>query len=165
MNWIRTILDGIMMAAYFNFGAAVFWAYCPKSFTNMYPRAIQKIAPKIGWEERKKLLIMYAAVFIPTLAYGVVSAYNAGIEGFWNLFWTAYIEIMITNLGDFFGLDIIFREKFGKRLEVPGTEGHEAYQRKIWLKTLAIPEHFILWPFIAAPICALALAGIGLLIR
>lgn len=108
---------------------------------------------------------MYATVFIPVLAYGVISADNAGIEGFWNLFWTAYVEIMIINFGDFFGLDIIFREKFGKKLELPGTEGHEAYQRRIWLRTLAVPEHFILWPFVCAPLLSLILAGIGMLIR
>lgn len=35
------------------------------------------------------------------LAYIIISTYEAGVNGFWNLFFTAFIENLFWNFGDF----------------------------------------------------------------
>ena len=165
MNWGRILLDGIAMSAVFNFGVAAFWMYEPKSFTTMYPKQVQKIAPPIDKRSRKIVLTMFAALYPTILLYGVISAWNAGMNGFWNLFWASYIQMVLINLGDFFGLDWFLREKMGTRLQLPGTEGSELYSRKNWMLKLAIPEHFLAWPLLICPAVAALSAGLGLLIR
>lgn len=74
-----------------------------------------------------------------------------------------YRDIM--NLGGLLGLDLWFREKMGRRLELPGTEGNPYYNRKLWMKSLALQEHLVLWPFVMMSVISDALAGIGMLIR
>ena len=76
-----------------------------------------------------------------------------------------YIEWMLVNFGDFFGLDIYLRKRAGEKLELPGTEGNIYYSVKYWMKSLGIPEHWLAWPLIICPLSAAASAGIGLLIR
>ena len=44
MNWTRTILDGIAMAAYFNLFAAAVALYKPRLMFPCYPPAIMKAA-------------------------------------------------------------------------------------------------------------------------
>ena len=44
MNWMRTILDGIAMAAYFNLFAAAVALYKPRLMFPCYPPAIIKAA-------------------------------------------------------------------------------------------------------------------------
>ena len=165
MNWGRILLDGIAMSAVFNFGVAAFWMYEPKAFTTMYPKQIQKISPPIDRRCRRIELTMLAAMYPTLLLYGVCSAWNAGMEGFWNLFWASYIQMFLINLGDFFGLDWFLREKMGARLQLPGTEGNELYSHNNWMKMLAIPEHFIAWPLLICPMVALISAGLGMLVR
>ena len=46
MNWMRTILDGFAMAAYFNLFAAAVALYNPRLMFPGYPPAIIKNAPK-----------------------------------------------------------------------------------------------------------------------
>lgn len=165
MNWGRVLLDGIAMSAVFNLGVAVFLMYEPKAFTTMYPIPIQKIAPPIDKRSRKIELIMFVSLYPAILFYGVFSAWNAGMDGFWNLFWASYIQMFLVNLGDFFGLDWFLREKMGTRLQLPGTEGSELYSRRNWMLKLAIPEHFLGWPFLICPIVAFVSAGMGMLVR
>ena len=45
-------------------------------------------------------------------------------------------------------------------LNVKGAEHCKAWERREWLKTLAIPEHSLLWTLIVCPIAGLAVAGI-----
>ena len=44
MNWTRTILDGLAMAAYFNLFAAAVALYRPRLMFPCYPPAILKAA-------------------------------------------------------------------------------------------------------------------------
>lgn len=99
------------------------------------------------------------------LAYGILSAWASGIQGFWILFFTAYVELALVNIGDFLILDLWGREVLGDRIVLPGTEGSPSYGRKLWMKMPAVPEHVVLWPFLMMPILSAAIAGIGLLIR
>ncbi len=45
-------------------------------------------------------------------------------------------------------------------MQIPGTYGHLDYGLKNWLKKLAIPEHFLGWPFFIAPLMSAVQAGI-----
>ena len=94
-----------------------------------------------------------------------VSARQAGVSGFWNLFWTGYVEMAFINIGDLIGLDGFMRGIVKKRgMMIPGTEHCEAWNLKPWMLTLALPEHCIAWPIIVGPITGLICAGIGSLI-
>ena len=163
MNLLRIVLDGLAMSAAFNLATGLIMSIRPAAFTTCYPKEIQKIASKNPTALRDKLLFG-ALVLVPVTFFGILSAYSAGIRGFWPLFWTAYLEWFLVNLGDFFGLDLLLREKMGARLELPGTEGHPCYTRANWMRSLAVPEHWIQWPLLVCPFFALISAGIGLLL-
>ncbi|MBQ7959525.1 MAG: hypothetical protein IJ330_07470, partial [Oscillospiraceae bacterium] len=98
MNWIRVILDGIAMSAVFNFGVAVFWLCRPSSFTGMFAKELKEIVPPMNKDDKKHLTVMYLTVYLPVLLYGVISAWNGGIAGFWNLFLASYIQAFLINL-------------------------------------------------------------------
>ena len=164
MNWIRTILDGIMMCAYFNLATGLLMAIDPAIFTTAYPKEIQKMAPPNPHAMRDKGLFTLL-VIAPVFLFGAVSAYVSGITGFWTLFWTGYIEWFLVNLGDFFGLDLYLREKMGRRMELPGTEGSPLYSRKNWMRSLGIPEHWVQWPLIICPLFGALSAGLVCLLE
>lgn len=105
MNWFRIILDGIAMSAAFNCIVAVFWFIMPHSFIKMFPKELQKKARPVTKKERRHTIIMYLTVYPTLLIWGVLSAWEAGINGFWNLFWTTYIEMMFVSIGDLIFLD------------------------------------------------------------
>lgn len=163
MNWVRILLDGIFMSAVFNLATGLLIIIDPVIFTTAYPKEIQKAAPKNPNAVKHKLLFSLFVV-APIVLFGVISAYEAGIRGFWHLFATGYIEFFIINLGDFFGLDYYLRKKIGRRWELPGTYGHPGYETKAWMKSLGIPEHWILWPFVICPLFGLLCAGLGMLL-
>lgn len=164
MMWVRIFIDGIAMSAVFNLATALIITINPAVFTAAYPKEIQKIAAPDPQARRHKWQFGLW-VMLPVTVYGVFSAYLAGLRGFWYLFGAGYIEWFLINLGDFFGLDLYFREKMGKHFELPGTENHWCYTRKGWMKSLAVPEHFVLWPLVVCPLMALISAGLGCLLR
>ena len=166
MNWTRIILDGIIMAAYFNIFACFIVAMNPRIMMGSYPKGIREAAPKPQTKREKRIYHswMYFAILIPLMIYGTASAINTGVEGFWNLFWSAYVEWNIISISDFFILDMIMLVGMKERMMVPGTEGHEDYKLKNWVTKLAIPEHFLGWPLIMAPLLSLIQAGFGSLI-
>ena len=163
MDFTRILLDGIAMSAAFNLATGLIMAVRPTFFTTCYPKEIQAIAAKNPTEMRDKLLFTLT-VLLPVFLFGVLSAHSADIHGFWPLFIAGYIEWFLVNLGDFFGLDLFLREKLGSRLVLPGTEGHPCYTRNGWMKSLALPEHWLQWPFLICPFFAALSAGLGLLI-
>ena len=65
------------------------------------------------------------------------------------------------NLGDFFGLDWWYRGAIKDKIMIPGTEHCRAWETKEWMKTLAIPEHLIGWPFVVCPLVGLIVVGSG----
>lgn len=165
MAWERTVLDGIAVCVVFNVTVALLWLLVPNAFSKMLPPEIRKAAPK---REKKEVVILDSVLcllYILIFVYMAVSARQAGVDDFRNLFWTGYAEMFFVNLGDFFGLDWFCRGLAkDKGLMIPGTEHCEAWNLKKWMFTLAIPEHCILWPLIVCPIAGLACAGIGALI-
>lgn len=164
MDFTRMLLDGIMMSAFFNLATGLIMLIDPRIFTTAYPKEIQKIAPPNPNAMRDKSLFTLL-VILPVFLFGTFSACNSGITGFWNLFWMGYGEWFLVNLGDFFGLDLFLREKMGRRMELPGTEGNPLYLRKNWMKSLALPEHWLQWPLIICPLFAALSAGLGCLLQ
>ena len=85
------------------------WTIAPTAFPRMMPKEIRKAAPKLT----RRDLIILAGVLHPMqrliTVYMALSAVNAGVSGFWMLFWTAYIEMLFVNFGDLIGLDGFFR--------------------------------------------------------
>lgn len=152
-------MDGIMMSVYFNLATALWWVLDPMAFAGSYPKEIQAVFPKQKRITKTEMLFSLV-VIVPVLLFGIFSAWNAGVAGFWNLFWTAYIEWMFVNFGDLIGLDLILREKMGQKMELPGTEGMEVYKREKWMKSLALPEHLLMWPLLACPFFGVISAGI-----
>ena len=75
MNWTRTILDGIAMAAYFNLFAAAVALYRPRLMFPCYPPAIIKAAkdPPTKAENRFYWLWICFGELLPLLLYGAVS--------------------------------------------------------------------------------------------
>ena len=149
----------------FNVAVALLWMLVPKAFSKMLPPEIRKAAPKREKKEVAILADVLYPMYILIFVYMAVSARQAGVTGFRNLFWTGYVEMFFINLGDFFGLDWFFREIVKKkRLMIPGTEHCEAWNLKKWMLTRAVPKHCIMWPLVVCPLAGLICAGIGALI-
>ena len=167
MNWMRTILDGFAMAAYFNLFAAAVALYNPRLMFPSYPPAIIKNAPEppSKTENRFYRLWICFGELLPLLLYGAVSTMEGGTTGFWPLALTGYIQWMMVNFCDLFFLDFwLVQRKAKRRFIIPGTEGHPGYGFNAWMKDYALPEHLLQWPFLMCPILAAAQAGLGLLI-
>ena len=161
MNWTRTILDGIVLCLIFNLTIALMWMFIPGAFINMLPAEIRKAAPPREKKDVRILVSIIYPIYPIMFAYMIVSSHLAGVEGFLNLFWTGYIEMMFVNLGDFIGLDYWFRKVNLDRVMIPGTEHCKAWETKTWMIKLGIPEHLILWPFVFCPLTGLVVAGIS----
>lgn len=165
MVWSRILLDGIAMGAVFNLTVALLWLIYPNAFATMLPKEIKKAAPPVI---KKEVITMRAILFslYPILfAWMVISAYQADIQGFWNLFWAGYIEMMFLNIGDLIGLDWLFKDKFKDKIMIPGTENCKAWNNSVWMKKMGFPEHLIAWPLAVCPAVGFICAGIGCLIR
>ena len=168
MDWTRTILDGVAMAAYFNLFAAAVALYDPRLMFPCYPPAIDQAAKDPPTKEESKFYWrwIYFGELLPLVLYGAFSAAERGTHGFGNLFLTGYIQWMIINAGDLLFLDIwLIQKKAKARFVIPGTEGHPGYGFKAWMKGYALPEHLLQWPLLLCPLMAAVQAGLGLLLQ
>ena len=166
MNWLRTILDGFAMAAYFNVFAAAVALYAPRLMFPSYPPAIIRDAPEPPTKAENRFYWLWICFgeLLPLLIYGAVSMVEGGTQGFWQMALTGYIQWMMVNLCDLFFLDIfLIQKKAKRRFVIPGTEGHPGYGFKAWRKSYALPEHLLQWPLILCPLMAAAQAGLGVL--
>ena len=164
MNWTRTILDGIIICIAFNGVAAFVWLLEPIGFSVMLPKGINTPLKDIPKKNIKPIRLMEFILYPIILIYMVISAYEAGVNGFWNLFLTAFIENLFWNFGDFFLLDWWFREKYADRIMVPGTEDNEMWKTGPWMKKFGIMDQWVKWPLICV-VLSLVVAGSGMLIR
>lgn len=165
MIWSRTVFDGIVMGTIFASIVCLFWLIVPNGFVNMVPFDIRKAAPKRTKKEKTVVACFLYPLYLVIFAYGIINAYWAGISGFWNMFWTGYMEMFIVNLFDFVFINMIFIQVCKDKVMIKGTEHCKGWARKEWLLKLALPNHFILWPVVMCPLCGFVSAGIGVLIR
>ena len=100
MNWLRTILDGLAMAAYFNVFAAAVALYDPRLMFPSYPPAIIRDAPEPPTKAENRFYWLWICFgeLLPLLIYGAVSMVEGGTQGFWQMALTGYIQWMMVNL-------------------------------------------------------------------
>lgn len=157
MNWTRTFLDGLAMAAYFNLFAAAVALYKPRLMFPCYPTAIIKAAkePPTKAENRFYWLWICFGELLPLLLYGAVSTAEGGTTGFWRLALTGYIQWMVVNVCDLFFLDLwLIQKKAKRRFVIPGTERGP----RLWVQSL---DEGIRSAGASAPVAALAVPPHG----
>lgn len=160
MNWLRVVLDGLAMAFVFNAVVGMFWFIMPHAYVRMLPKEIKEAAEPCTRTELAKLALVLYPLYLGIIVWIVLSAYSAGVSGFWSLFWTGYLEMLFINFGDFLILDCWLRGIVKECCPLPGTEHCKAWAFGEWMKQ-AVPEHFLVWPLILCPLIGLICAGIG----
>ncbi len=162
MNWPRLILDGLAMSLLFNAVVGVGFLIYPQAYSTMFPKEIKKAAS--AYVDRRDVgrmnLIIYP-LYLFMFVYWGISAHYAGVSGFWPLFWTGYLEMIMVSTSDFLILDCWLPPK--AKPFIKGAENCKAWERKEWLLKLGIPEHAIVWPVFFCPVAALIVTGIGVL--
>ena len=163
MNWPRIILDGVSMSLLFNAVVGVGFLLWPQAYSTMFPKEIKQAAsPYVDKGEVRKMKLLLYPLYLVLFVYWAISACCAGMTGFWNLFWAGYVEMTLVSLSDFIILDCWLPGKV--RHMIKGAEHCKAWERKVWLKTLAIPEHGLGWTLLVCPMTGLIVAGLGALI-
>ena len=164
MNWPRIILDGLSMSLLFNAVACLGFLLVPQAYSTMFPKEIKEAAaPYVDKKDVRTMKLILYPLYLVLLVYWGISAWLSGMSGFWNLFWTGYVEMTLVSITDFLILDCWLPGKV--RHMIKGAENCKAWERWEWLKTLAIPEHGLGWTFLVCPVAGLAVAGIGMLLR
>ena len=164
MNWLRTILDTVIVCIAFNGVVAFIWILEPRGFSVMLPKGINTPKKEIPKKNMRPIRLMEFILYPILLAYIVLSAYEQGITGFGYLFLNAFIINLGWNFGDFFLLDWWLRAVYTDRVCLPENRGHEMWRTGSWMKEFGIVDHWIKGPVLCAVLSA-ALAGIGLLLR
>lgn len=83
-----------------NLSVVVFiWLLEPVGFSVMLPKGINTPLKKLTKKQIKPVRLMEFILYPGLLTYMVISTYEAGVNGFWNLFWTAYIENLFRDYG------------------------------------------------------------------
>mgnify|MGYP006916077474 FL=1 len=163
MNWARTILDGVSMSLLFNAVVGLGFLLVPQAYSVMFPKEIKEAAaPYVKKKDVRIMHLIIYPLYLFLVVFWAVSAHFAGIDGFWQLFWTGYVEMTFVSISDFLILDCWLPGKVKHMIK--GAESCKAWERKEWLIKLAIPEHFLGWPLIFCPIAGLIVAGIGLIL-
>lgn len=163
MNWPRTILDGIAMAFLFNAAVGVGFLLYPQAYTTMFPKEIKEAAaPFVDKKEVRKMKLILYPLYLLLFVYWAISAHFAGVQGFWMLFWTGYVEMTIVSVSDFLILDCWLPPK--AKPYIKGAEDCKAWEVKEWLLKLAIPEHALGWTFLVCPIAGFVVAGLATLL-
>jgi len=163
VNWPRIILDGISMSLLFNAVVGMGFLLWPQAYSTMFPREIrQAAAPYVDKGEVRKMKLLLYPLYLALFVYWAISAHCAGTTGFWNLFWTGYVEMTFVSISDFIILDCWLPGKV--RHMIKGAEHCKAWERKEWLMKLAIPEHGLGWTLLVCPLAGLIVAGIAALI-
>ena len=109
MNFPRIILDGISMSLLFNAVVGLGFLLVPQAYSTMFPKEIKAAAaPYVKKRDIKIMHLIIYPLYLVLFIYWAVSAHFAGIEEFWALFWTGYIEMTFVSISDFLILDCYF---------------------------------------------------------
>lgn len=160
MNWSRLILDGLTGSLFFNVVAILGFLLVPQAYSTMFPKEIKKAAaPYVDRKDVRTMNLILYPLYLVLFVWWGISSHLAGISGFWNLFWTGYVEMTLVSLTDFLILDCWLPQRIWHMIK--GAEECKAWGRWEWLKTLAIPEHGLVWTLLVCPIAGLAVTGIA----
>lgn len=165
MNLSRTILDGIVLSILFNAVVGLFFFVVPQAYAMMFPKSIKESAkPYVTRKELRVMHLVLYPLYLLMFLYMAVSAHLAGVSGFWNLFWTGYIEMTFVSISDFVVLDVLGRIYVKDKGLIKGVDKeHLGWKWSEWGK-LAVPEHGIFWTFMFCPLTGLIVAGIAALL-
>ena len=165
MNLSRTILDGIVLSILFNAVVGLFFFVVPQAYAMMFPKSIKESAkPYVTRKELRVMHLVLYPLYLLMFLYMAVSAHLAGVSGFWNLFWTGYIEMTFVSISDFVLLDVLGRIYVKDKGLIKGVDKeHLGWEWSEWGK-LAVPEHGIFWTFMFCPLTGLIVAGIAALL-
>lgn len=157
----RIILDGLAISLFFNFGVGMFSFILPQAYSTMFPKEIKEAAaPYVEKKDVKKMYAIILSIYVAVFLYFGISTYFSGVTGFWNLFWTGYIEMLFVNFGDLLILDCLLRAVTKNKKDlIKGAENCKAWNLGEWMKA-ALPEHLLIWPVTFCPIAGLITAGI-----
>lgn len=168
MNWLRTILDGFAMTAYFNLFAAAVALYNPRLMFPCLPVGHYQGCAGTAHKSGEPLLLAVDLFWGAAAPFDLRRSQpggrrNAGV------------------LAD--GADRIYpvddgkpvRPVFSGHLSYPEKGeapfchsrygGHPGYGFKAWMKNYALPEHLLQWPLILCPLMAAVQAGLGLIMN
>ena len=160
MNWSRLILDGLTGSLFFNAVAILGFLLVPQAYSTMFPKEIKKAAaPYVDRKDVRTMNLIQYPLYLVQFVWWGISSHLADISGSWNLFWTGYVEMTLVSLTDFLILDCWLPQRI--RHMIKGAEDCKAWGRWEWLKTLAIPEHGLVWTLLVCPIAGLAVTGIA----
>ena len=164
MNWLRTILDTVIVCIAFNGVVAFIWILEPKGFSVMLPKGINTPKKEIPKKNIKPVRLMEFILYPILLAYVVLSAYEQGLTSFGHLFLNAFIINLGWNFGDFFLLDWWLRAVYTDRVSLPENRNHDMWKTGPWMRKFGIIDHWIKGPVLCA-VLSVVLAGIGLLLK
>ena len=106
MNWARTILDGVSMSLLFNAVVGLGFLLVPQAYSVMFPKEIKEAAaPYVKKKDVRIMHLIIYPLYLFLVVFWAVSAHFAGIDGFWQLFWTGYVEMTFVSISDFLILD------------------------------------------------------------
>ncbi len=160
MNWPRILLDGLAMSLLFNAVAGLGFLLVPQAYSTMFPKEIKRAAaPYVDKKDVRTMKRILYPLYLALWIWWAISAHFTGTVGFWNLFWTGYLEMTMVSVTDFILLDCWLPQKIRHRIK--GAEHCRAWERREWLIRLAIPEHGLVWTFVICPIAGLFVAGIN----
>lgn len=163
MNWPRIIVDGLAMSLLFNAVAGLGFLLVPQAYSTMFPKEIKEAAALyVNRKDVRTMKRILYPLYLVLFVWWAFSARSAGIGGFWNLFWTGYVEMTMVSVTDFILLDCWLPQKIRHRIK--GAERCKAWERREWLIRLAIPEHGLLWTFVVCPVAGVFVAGINCLL-
>lgn len=162
VNWLRMVLDGLIMAAYFNLFAAAVAMYNPRLMFPCYPpsiiKEIIKDAPELPTKAEKWFYLLWCCFgeMLSLIIYGALSTLEGGTRGFGWMVLSGYIQWMMIGFADLLFLDVwLIQKKCKKRFMIPGTEEHPGNEFKVWMQGYALPEHLLQWPLVLCPVMAL----------
>jgi hypothetical protein len=143
----------------------MFFFVVPQAYAMMFPKSIKESAkPYVTRKELRVMHIVLYPLYLLMFLYMAISAHLAGVSGFWNLFWTGYIEMTFVSISDFVVLDILGRIYVKDKELIKGADkDHPGWKWSEWGK-LAVPEHGIFWTFMFCPLTGLIVAGIAALL-
>ena len=118
MNWPRIILDGLAMSTLFNAVAGLGFLLVPQAYSTMFPKEIKEAAsPYVRKEDVRTMKLILYPLYLVLFVWWAFSARFAGISGFWNLFWTGYVEMTMVSVTDFILLDCWLPQKIRHRIK------------------------------------------------
>lgn len=167
MNWMRTILDGFAMAAYFNLFAAAVALYNPRLMFPCYPAGHYQGCAGTAHKRGEPLLLVVDLFWRASAPPDLWRSQHGGRRHAWVL---AYGADRIYPVDDGKSVRPVFSGHLSHPEKSEAMFCNSRYGRaprlwvKAWMKSYALPEHLLQWTLILCPLMAAVQAGLGVLL-